>query len=858
MPPLLLALDAPLATEPSLTGGKGATLARLRQRGFPVPDGAVVTTELFDRVTDDPAIERLRDRLERADEDDTPARRAIAADLRRAIRDRSVPADLRDALTATLPDGPYAVRSSGTSEDSPDASFAGQYETTLGVAGGDLAGAILACLASLFSDRAVAYRARNDLATAALSMAVVVQRVVDADVSGICFSADPLTGTRSVSVIDAGRGLGEAQVSGTATADTLRVDRTDGSVLAYHVGADRTDPVLTDRDATALVRIAARIEDTLGRPQDVEWAIADGEIAVLQARPITALYPVPEREPPGGDVRVYYSFGHRQGMPEAMPPLVLDIWETEVEFVREHFGLAERFGATAGGRLYIDLTAYLTSPWVRDRLVRNLDIVDRPAANALRTLSEDHPEAIASPAGPGSGGLGPLRTLRSTWPLLRAMVGSIPGSMLDSTPAATLDGIRRQYTDAGDAAIERIDAAEAPAERFTTAGRELESAIDWLLDPFYGPLLSAMLAGAALRRLVPEEADSVDALALGIEGDVVYRMTRQLGELADVARESPAVATALTDGDTPSRADLAALDGSEAFLDAFDGFLSTYGFRAIGEIDVSRPRYREDPTPLLTVVASTLETRAGTTQNDIDVALRARAGAAETRLIRAAPAPVAPLVRRLIRTHRGYLGIRELPKFALARLLAELREAALAAGDELTGRGALPDAGDVWLLTVAEVTQGLSDPRTLSGIDIAGRRREFERDRRLTPPRIITSTGYVPPQRDSEPAADRRLHGTGAAPGVVEGTATVVTDPRTQRVGRGDVLVAAYTDPGWTPLFVNAAVVTEVGGRLTHGSLVAREYGIPAVVAVDGATEALAEGSRVRVDGTNGVVEILE
>ena len=853
----VLSLDDAVAAEPAVSGGKAATLARLRSHGFPVPAGVVVTTDVYRTLVDDADIREPLARLRAAREDgDTDHQRAVAAQIREAIRSCSLPPSVRESLEATLPPGPYAVRSSATSEDLPEASFAGQYDTRLGVSSREeLHEAIVGCMASLFTDRAVAYRARNDVDTDRMAMAVVVQRMVEPDASGILFSADPMTGERDVSVIDAGPGRGDTQVSGRTTADTLRVNRRSDTVEGYRTGSERTGHVLTDRDALALAAIGARIEDALGSPQDIEWAILDGEISVLQARPITALYPLPTPQPRDDRTHVYFSFGHRQGMTGAMPPLVLELWQEVTEAVRGDFGLPEPFAVTAGGRLYLDVTPYLTHPRLRRRMRQNLDYLDAPAAAALDTLLTARADEF------------PLRTpsLGGYWRAARSLtrvgsaVGSLfrplPRAMLTTDRAAERDRVERVYETEIERAVDTIRSGTDPASRLAAARAELHRSLSWLLDPFYGVFLSAVTAGWLLRRLVPEADEHVDALALGVEDDVVYRMTSELGELADTARGTPAE-TALIEGATLE--ELSELEDTDAFLAAFDAFLEEYGFRAVGEIDFSRPRYRENPTPLLNVVAGLLEADEPDPQR-VHERLDARARDAERALAREASPVLRPLVKRLVATYRSYVGIRELPKFVLSKLLDQLRTQVLGAAAELVAAGALSDPDDVWLLAFDELQRGLEDPRTLAGVDFVGRRRQQETLERLSPPRIITSDGHVPRGTAPETAVDGQLRGTGASPGVAEGPVRVVTDPTTQRLSTGEVLVAPYTDPGWTPLFLNAAaVVTEVGGRLTHGSLVAREYGIPAVVAVEDATTRLQTGDRVRVDGTEGTVDRLD
>ncbi|MFC7138188.1 PEP/pyruvate-binding domain-containing protein [Halobaculum litoreum] len=320
MTALVRSLDHESATVRELVGGKASVLARLRDRGFSVPEGVVVTTEAYRETLDTPEMEEtlaaLRDAVAR---DDDAERRRLASDLRAAIRERGLPAGVAEALREARPGGSVAVRSSATAEDLPDASFAGQYDSFLDAGDDDLPERVVDCMASAFGDRAVAYRAAAGLDADEVAVAVLVQRFVEPDVSGIAFSADPVSGRRSVTVVDAGPGRGTAQVSGTATADTVRFDRSEDRILEYRTGGDRDSRVLSPGDVRSLSAIVARIADELGPPQDVEWAIVDGEISILQARPITALFPVPEPRPTDGRVHVYYSFGHRQGCRRRCP-----------------------------------------------------------------------------------------------------------------------------------------------------------------------------------------------------------------------------------------------------------------------------------------------------------------------------------------------------------------------------------------------------------------------------------------------------------------------------------------------------------------------------------------------------------
>ncbi|MFC3477926.1 PEP/pyruvate-binding domain-containing protein [Halobacterium litoreum] len=846
--PLVVSLADPRAAEPALTGGKAATLARLRTADFPVPDGFVVTTAAYRAHADAAGASDRLAALERGEE------RAASA-LRDRLAGTPLPERVLGSIRDRLDDGAYAVRSSATAEDLAEASFAGQHDTELGVDAADVPDAVARCLGSLFTDRAVAYRERNGVPHRGVAMAVVVQRMVEPDTSGILFTADPVTGRRDVAVVDAGPGRGERQVSGRETADTARIDRETGEVLDYRVGSGRAARVLDDDTLRTLADLGDRIEAELGGPQDVEWAIRDGDVSVLQSRPVTSLFPVPDPRPADDALHVYYSFGHRQGMTAAMPPLSLGFWRDLTNELGRQYGLPGRLGAVAGGRLYLDLTPYVARPWLADRIVSNLRIIDEPTAAALADLLAERGGDLPDPA------TGPRAWLRAAGSAGRfartlvAFVAGFPGALAARNPEDAPDDLLARYEEEVAESVAAVRSHDSARQRVRAARDAVFESVDWLLEPFYGRFLAGVAAGWALRRLVPERADDVAELAGGFEGDVTARMGLALGDVADAARDHPAVADALRDGATLD--DLSGVPGGDAFRAAFADFLDEYGFRGPGEIDPSRPRYRDDPSLLLGVVAARLDAGERGAHRDRFAARQADAAAARDRLEAAAHPLLRPVVRRLCRLYRHYVGLREHPKFALSKLLAEFRTQVLAAGDELVSRGVLADREDAWLLTLSELDAALADGATPG--DLPARRRDHERFAATDAPRVVTSDGEVPTARvePTEDASD--LTGTGVSPGVVEGVVRVVTDPRNADLRPGEVLVAPYTDPGWTPLFLNAgALVTEVGGRLTHGSLVAREYGIPAVVAVDGATRRLRTGDRVRVDGANGVVERIE
>ncbi|HRI09943.1 MAG TPA: PEP/pyruvate-binding domain-containing protein, partial [Nannocystaceae bacterium] len=408
-------------------GGKGMNLGALARAGFPVPPGFCVTTEAFRALTAAcPALPHLLDDLDRLDPEDIAAARDLGARTREALLATALPAVVTDAalgaLAALGPEHAYAVRSSATAEDLPGASFAGQQDTYLGVRGpAALIDAIHRCFASLFTDRAILYRARGGFGHRGVALSVVVQRMVAPDAAGILFTADPVTGHRGTMTIDAGFGLGEALVGGLVTADLYRVERRSGALKEVRVGDKRVwvralaeggtvteelpddrrhARVLADADVAALTRLGAAVEAHYGgAPQDLEWCIERGELYLVQARPITSLFPLPAPAPDDPALHVYFSFGHGQNMIDPITPLGRELWryilpvgKTRLDELPEGVTTV----VSAGSRLYIDVTPVLRVPRLRRVITRVLRAVYPDVAQSLDALA-DRPEVQAAP-----------------------------------------------------------------------------------------------------------------------------------------------------------------------------------------------------------------------------------------------------------------------------------------------------------------------------------------------------------------------------------------------------------------------------------------------------------------------------
>ncbi|MFD9561599.1 rifamycin-inactivating phosphotransferase [Streptomyces sp. NPDC059994] len=850
-------------TQVAVVGGKGAHLGGLSGiEGIRVPGGFCVTTDAFRRImAEAPSIADRLDRLSRLNPDDREEIRTLSAQIRRTIEGIAIPGDLAAAITRALArfgeQAAYAVRSSATAEDLPTASFAGQQDTYLNVMGPTaILQHVSRCWASLFTERAVTYRQRNGIDHRTVHMAVVVQQMVFPHAAGILFTADPVTGNRKVATVDAGFGLGEALVSGLVNPDVFKVR--DGEVVAKAIAAkqravhalptggtqevaidsqQQEQPALTDAQVVRLVQLGRRIEAHFGRPQDIEWCLVDDGFQIVQSRPITTLFPVPE----AGDQEnhVYVSVGHQQMMTDPMKPLGLSVWQlTAMAPMHE-----------AGGRLFVDATRRLASPASRAALLDLIGRGDPLVRDALETVLDRD---------------GFVPSLRDTGP------GGPPASGAPA-PIATDPAIVTKLIERSQASIDALG-----RDIRTKTGPAL---FDFLLEAFEDhkrvlsdPLsMQAIMAGMEatwwlndkLREWLGEK-NAADTLTLSAPGNVTSEMGLALLDVADVIRPQAEVVAFLRGvEDEGFLEELAKLAGGTEARDAIEAYLDRYGMRCVGEIDITRPRWRERPTTLVPVILDNVrnfepgaaerrfeEGRQKAWEKEQDVLSRLRALPDGDRK--------ADEAKRMIDRVRTFIGYREYPKYGIISRYFVYKQALLEEAERLVQANVLPEKEDVFYLTFQEFHDVVRSKRVDDQL-IRQRKDAFRSYHALTPPRVLTSDGEALTgayRRDDVPAG--ALVGLPVSAGTVEGRARVILDMAEADLEAGDILVTSYTDPSWSPLFVGiTGLVTEVGGLMTHGAVIAREYGLPAVVGVERATRLIRDGQRIRVHGTGGYVEIL-
>jgi pyruvate,water dikinase len=831
---LIRSLDELTAADLPEAGGKGANLGELRRAGFPVPDGFVITTAAYALGAEAAGV---------TGENPATARVRLAAS--------PVPAGIADAVREAyraLGSPTVAVRSSATAEDLPDASFAGQQDTILGVAGDDaVLDAVRKCWASLWNDRAVAYRRTHDVPARGLRLAVVVQRMVDAESAGVLFTADPITGRRRRAAIEAVRGLGEQLVSGAVNPDHFVVETRSGEVL------ERRGDILNDGQLRDLAAVGARIEAHFGRPQDIEWAIdGAGKLWIVQSRDITTLYPIPATAPQNeDDLRVYFSANVAQGVFDPFTPMGLQTFRLLSSGIAAAIGRPVRDPAVGASlyaesamRVFIDMTPVLRNPFGRELPGRVMSAMEfRSQAIFVKLLGDPRLRPRGSKSGSRFRVIGAALHTGAPQSALRAMLRP------DATRKRLLGELDRALADVRipEKSAERIDAYE-----------------DLILNfpPKHFPRMAGMvipgLASYALaNRLLGSHAKpgELQTVLRGLPYNPTTEMDLALWNIARAARDDPASREALS---ARSPADLSAQYRAGTLPPLLQremvSFLERYGHRAIAEIDLGVKRWSEDPAHLLGAIVNYLRLGDEATPPDVQFARGAREAEAMVKTLASRlHGPRRLMLRFLLGRVRLLSGLREQPKFQIMRVFALGHALIAPVGAELADKGLLDNADDVFFLTLPDLRRAIAgeDLRTT----VAERREVYRREQgRRHIPRVLLSDG-TDVESELPAATDGGIRGTPASPGTASGIARVILSPVGARLEPGEVLVAPSTDPGWTPLFLTAgALVMEMGGMMSHGAVVAREYGIPAVVGVPDATGRIATGERVTVDGSAGTV----
>lgn len=851
-------------------GGKGAALGELsRISGIQVPDGFCITTEAYKAITDNPELNSLLDELAHLKAEEREQVRHLSAKIRNTIENTPVPAHISEAVEEYLikfgEQDAYAVRSSATAEDLPTASFAGQQDTYLNIRGKEaILQHIRKCWASLFTERAVIYRLRNGFDHHKVYLAVVVQKMVFPRAAGILFTADPLTSNRKVVSIDASFGLGEALVSGLVSADNYKVS--NGKITGKTIAAKKlaveplkeggtaeqpVDPALqqqqtlTDEQILQLEQVGRKIEAHFGAPQDIEWCLANDVFYIVQSRPITTLFPIPEAN--DQENRVYISVGHNQMMTDAMKPLGLSFFLLVTPAPMR----------TAAGRLFVDVTHHLASPSGRRIMIDVLGKSDQLVRSALQNITSRNDFIKLIPDdkdAPASAQLSRFDTTPDFKPRIENDPSIVTGLIKNS--------------EASIAALKQNIQSKSGSALLDFILEDIQELKKILFDPRSSAVfLTAMDAYTWINEKISAwlgDKNVADILSQSVDNNITSEMGLALLDVADVIRPYPAIIEYLQQVKEENfLEELVQFEGGKEVREAIISYLHKYGMRCSGEIDITKTRWSEKPTTLLPLILGNIKNfEPNASRRKFEQGKQEALAKEQTLLARLKQLPdgeeKAAAAKQLISYIRNFIGYREYPKYGKISRFYVYKQALLKEAEQLVKAGVIHEKEDIYYLTFEELREVVRTHQ-LDHQLICQRKKDYQQYEKLTPPRVITSDGEIVTgtyHQEHLPAG--AIAGLPVSSGVTEGRARVILNMEDAALEDGDILVTTFTDPSWTPLFVAIkGLVTEVGGLMTHGAVIAREYGLPAVVGVENATRLIKDGQRIRVNGTDGYIEIL-
>lgn len=858
-------------TKQMVVGGKGMNLGECsRIDGILVPEGFCVTTEAFKRVIgENDELHQLLDQLtvQKVDE------RKRISEISRKIRDliegieieKGIEEDIDRCLLTFGFEHAYAVRSSATAEDLPFASFAGQQDTYLNIKGKDaILQHISKCWASLFTDRAVIYRMQNGFDHRKVYLSVVIQRMLFPQASGILFTADPVSSNRKVLSIDASFGLGEALVSGLVSADNYKVQegrimekkistkklaiyaRKEGGTMEKEIGpGQQVLSTLSDEQVLELERIGRKLEAHFGCPQDIEWCLVGDTFYIVQSRPITTLYPIPEAN--DQENHVYVSVGHQQMMTDAMKPLGLSFWLLTTPAPMRK----------AGGRLFVDVTYMVASSENRKMLVEAMGQHDPLMKDALINIIE-RGDFIKS--------LPDDKQEQSSGKSNKSVSSADSRAQFENDPTIVSDLIKRSQTSIEE--LKQNIQTKSGSDLFDFILEDIQILKKILFDPQSSAVFMAAIdASSWINEKMNKwlgEKNAADTLSQSVPNNITSEMGLALLDVADVIRPYPEVIDYLQQvKDDNFMDELVKFDGGQETQDAIYDYLGKYGMRCAGEIDITKTRWSEKPTTLVPMILSNIKNFEPNASNRKFEQGRQEALKKEQKILdRLKRLPdgeqKAKETKRMISLIRNFIGYREYPKYGMVNRYFVYKQALLKEAEQLVQANVIHEKEDIYYLTFEEL-QEVVRTNKLDYQIISKRKDEYKLYEKLTPPRVITSDGeIIVGEYKRGNLMDEAIVGLPVSSGVIEGRARVILNMEDADLEDGDILVTTFTDPSWTPLFVSIkGLVTEVGGLMTHGAVIAREYGLPAVVGVVNATKLIKDGQRIRVNGTEGYIEIL-
>ncbi len=869
-------LNKNLQPKLSQIGGKAANLIELTHiKEVILPESFCVTTSAYtDIFNDNSDLNLLLNELSQIKVNKLNQISKISNEIREIITKADIPQNIIDEIRYSFEgigkDKSYAVRSSATAEDLPTASFAGQHDTYLNVIGFDsIMKHIRKCWASLFTDRAVIYRMKNGFDHRKVYLAVIIQEMIFSEASGVMFTADPISSNRKIVSIDASYGLGEGLVSGLVNSDNYKVYEEkiiDKYIPNKEIGIYASDggdiekipiydslisqQVITDEKILELKRLGRKIENHYSYPQDIEWCIMNGQVFIVQSRPITTLYPLPKEETECK--RVYVSSGHLQMMTDPIKPLGMFFYKSIV---------SNPPSIEIGGRLYLDLSGDLSTSFGRlvaknllnvlgdtlltssiVKLIKNKEFIRQLPKTKDKVFNVDNNSGVFS-------------IMINAYKAYKRNDSEIVRELIDKEEK-DIEKMRKELLELSGEELFEYIYNDHDNRRIKIANPENA-----------GVLTTAVLSSNWFDKKVKKwlgELNAADSIIMSNPNSVTTKTGFSLLDVADDVRDYPEIIDYF---DNPNKdtffEDLIKLEGGQRVCDSFKEYLSEYGMRCSGDIDITVPRWIENPTELIPTIVSNIEnfekgaSKLKFEQGKIESEKRIQELVCQVEKLPGGRKK-AKKIRRTASLIRNYIGFREYPKFSYMKRYFYYKEAMLREAKKLLEKGYISEVEDIYYLYFDEL-RSMVNGQAIDSRIISKRKKDYEGFSKLTPPRVMTSDGeIIIGEYDTSKLPINTLPGLPVSSGVVEGRARIVKNLKDSYLSEGDILVTEFTDPSWTPAFVSIkGLVTEVGGLSTHGAVIAREYGLPAVVSVEGATKLIKEGQLIRLNGTEGYVEIL-
>ncbi|MFP4661570.1 MAG: PEP/pyruvate-binding domain-containing protein [Halanaerobiales bacterium] len=852
----------------SRVGGKAANLGEMISAGLPVPGGFVLVVDSYRRFIIFNKIDiKIKDLLKDIDNTleniEFESIKRISAEIKNLFEQGKIPEDILveiDTLYDKTGSTEVVVRSSGTLEDSPETSFAGQFDSFLNVKGTEqLYKSIKQCWASLWNTRALSYRLKQKINDNELAHAVIVQKLIKSEKSGILFTVNPVNNRRDQMLINASWGLGEALVSGDVTPDQWVVDKENNEIVDEKIavkekmtvfndsGTELVDisgdkmesPSLDQSGVFILLELGKETEEYFGTPQDIEWAYSDNKFHLVQSRPITTLFPELEPKDNGDKLRIYTNFLLiDKVMPEPLTPMGENIWSIFLKKV-----LPAAWIKSAAGRLFVDTTELSRMERWWNKLRDNPTAMDPLTIETLLEVLERNKAELKQER---KSIIKILPTILGmlNLPLLKFMMTSIPKAVY-----GVLFSPDRVVERAHIYGEKQIRSLEEKSEKLKTQEDKLKFIDENAPDIYYFiplKLLYYVIGSITYldkaRKIINKHLDNPPELSK-VEKSLSHNVTTQMGmELLKLSRKLDQL------GEQPS-----------AEHPEIKKFLNKYGHRAYLEVDPGVLRWKEDPTYLINQIRSYIRNKSY--QDRIEKFYQDKEEAEKTikeitkQLKEKGAGRAARKVEKLLKKYRELFGVRELPKYIMIKGVSIFRDILLEIGEELTAEGRLDRKQDIFYLGFDDIKAEIKFQELI----LRNREKYQQELKRSSVPRVVTSTGETifSPEVSKD---DNVFEGIPVSPGVHEGRVKVLEQPEEgKKLDKGDILVTKATNPAWTPLFLEiGGLITEMGGPMSHGSVVAREYGVPAIAGLREATNRLKDGQLVRLNGETGKVEIIE